>query len=323
MNALPKDLTLRLERIFTKEEITLLKTSISQEKRNVSCRVNTLKSTQNEIEEAFQKASLWYTKLDSPAWAYIFDTWVSEKDLWKLKIYKAGKIYLQGISSQIPANFFSMEKESENLRILDACAAPGWKTGQLRELYPNAEIWAFEPSKIRHEKMQHNFSKLWYENIQTIHDDVRNISSYVPDESYFDMILIDAPCSGEGSITLWNEKYLQNWSLWQIKKYYSLQKSICAALIPYLKQWGELIYSTCTIAPEENEWIGHYLLCNNQNLQLKNIDLEENKYIKIKKWLKQFEKYHFKNEISEHCIRVIPSEYSEWFFISKLIKWAL
>jgi len=58
MNALPKDLTLRLERIFTKEEITLLKTSISQEKRNVSCRVNTLKSTQNEIEEAFQKASL-------------------------------------------------------------------------------------------------------------------------------------------------------------------------------------------------------------------------------------------------------------------------
>jgi 16S rRNA (cytosine1407-C5)-methyltransferase len=188
-------------------------------------------------------------------------------------------------------------------------------------MYPNAEIWAFESSKVRYEKMQHNFTKLWYENIHTIHDDVRNIWNHIKSLEYFDMILIDAPCSGEGSISLWNEKFLENWSLWQIKKYYKLQKSICDAMLAYLKPQGEIIYSTCTIAPEENEWIIHYLLCKYPNLSLENIDLQENKYIKTKRWLKQFEKYHFKNEISDNCIRVIPSEFSEWFFISKIKKW--
>jgi hypothetical protein len=58
MKSLPKDLTLRLEGTLSKEEIILLKNSISQEKRSVSCRINALKSTESEIEEAFIKASL-------------------------------------------------------------------------------------------------------------------------------------------------------------------------------------------------------------------------------------------------------------------------
>jgi len=321
MNTLPENLTLRLTEIFSKEELSLLKTSISKERRVVSCRLNALKSTETEIEEAFKKASLWYTKLEFPIWAYLFDESVQESDLWRLKIYKAWKIYMQWVSSQIPVQYFSNSKwKIKSLKILDACAAPGWKTGQLRELYPDAEIWAFESSKIRYEKMVHNFTKLWYENIKTIHDDVQNISKYIDELNYFDMILIDAPCSWEGSISLSKAKFLENWSLGQIKKYYSIQKSICDALIAYLRVDGEIIYSTCTIAPEENEWVVHYLLCKYPELQLESIDLQENKYIKTKKWLKQFEKYSFKKEISENCVRVIPSEFSEWFFISKIIK---
>ena len=48
----------------------------------------------------------------------------------------------------------------QQLRILDACAAPGGKTSQLAALYPDAEIWAFEPQKIRFDRMNHNFEKL-------------------------------------------------------------------------------------------------------------------------------------------------------------------
>jgi hypothetical protein len=58
MNTLPENLTLRLTEIFSKEELSLLNTSISQERRSVSCRLNALKSTEAEIEEAFFKASL-------------------------------------------------------------------------------------------------------------------------------------------------------------------------------------------------------------------------------------------------------------------------
>ncbi|NDK09608.1 RsmB/NOP family class I SAM-dependent RNA methyltransferase [Candidatus Gracilibacteria bacterium] len=298
-----------------------MKTSISQERRSVSCRLNALKSTETEIEEAFFKASLSYTKLEFPAGCYLFDENVQESDLWRLKIYKAGKIYMQGISSQIPVQYFSNEKgKIKSLKILDACAAPGGKTGQLREQYPDAEIWAFESSKIRYEKMTHNFEKLGYENINTIHDDVKNIAKHIEELNYFDMILIDAPCSGEGAVSLSNTKFLENWSLGQIKKYYSIQKGICDALIPYLRVGGELLYSTCTMAPEENEGVIHYLLCKYPELQLENIDLEQNKYIKTKKGLRQFEKLTFKKEISENCVRVIPSEYSEGFFISKITK---
>jgi len=67
MNTIPENLTLRLAEIFSKEEFDLLKTSISQERRSVSCRLNALKSTETEIEEAFFKASLSYTKLEFPA----------------------------------------------------------------------------------------------------------------------------------------------------------------------------------------------------------------------------------------------------------------
>ena len=72
-----------------------------------------------------------------------------------------------------------------------------------------------------------------------------------------------------------------------------------------------MIYSTCTIAPEENESVVHYLLSKYQNLELQNIDFQKNKYIKYKKALKSFGKYIFRKDISEQTVRVIPSEFSE------------
>lgn len=61
------------------------------------------------------------------------------------------------------------------LKILDACAAPGGKTSQIAELYPDAEIWAFEPHKIRFDKMNYNLEKLGCKNVKTIQDSVENI----------------------------------------------------------------------------------------------------------------------------------------------------
>ena len=207
-----------------------------------------------------------------------------------------------------------------NLKILDACAAPWGKTSQLAALYPYAEIWAFEPSKVRYKKMIHNLQKLGITQVKSIYDSVENIWKYVDTEEYFDMILVDAPCSWEGSISYHNTKFLENWSLRHIKKNYARQKAICDAVLPYLKSYWEMIYSTCTLAPEENEAVIHYLLCKYPELSLKKLNFIENKYIKYNKALKSFWKYIFRKEISECSLRVIPSKYSEGFYIAKLRK---
>lgn len=289
-------------------------------KRPVSFRVNSLKSDTQKIFQSLESANIKYSLLDFPKGCFLLDKRHSESDIWNLDIYKNGEIYMQNISSQVPVHFF-WNADSSKLKILDACAAPGWKTSQLSALYPDAEIYAFEPHKIRYEKMLYNFKKLWCNNISAVHDEIRNIWNYVSWTEYFDMILVDAPCSSEWSLSLHNTKFLESWDISHIKKNYKRQKYILSDVLPYLKNQWELIYSTCTIAPEENEAVVHFALCNYPELELQKLDFRENKYINFSPSLKSFEKLIFKSEISEKTLRVIPSEYSEGFFIAKFKKW--
>ncbi len=328
MQKLPTNIRTRFSSIFSQEEMSYLSNIFSLERRPVSFRVNTLLSSPEEVSEALEWAKIEFTLLDFPTGCFVLGNQYIESDIWKIDIYKKWYIYMQSISSQSPVHFFSPNlsqfspqgEMKPQFRILDACAAPWWKTSQLSALYPNSEIHAFEPNKIRFDKMQHNLKKLWCTNVTAIHDEIRNIWKYIDEENYFDMILIDAPCSSEGSISLHNDKFLESWDISHIKRNYKRQKFILSDTIPYLKEWWELIYSTCTIAPEENEAVVHYALCNYPELTLENIDINQNKYIKYKESLKSFEKMIFKTEISEKTLRVIPSEYSEWFYMAKFIK---
>ncbi len=311
--------------------------------------MNTQKSSCEEIEQALEKYSLTYTKLVFPENCYLLDSSFSESDLWKLRIYKDWKIYLQSISSQVPVHFFSdLSQVSPSkgemkspIRILDATAAPWGKTSQLASLYPDSEIFAFESSKVRCDKMLYNLQKQWIQTqggssllnsesspqwerrVTCIHDDIANIWKYITQEAYFDLILVDAPCSSEWSISLHDTKFLENWDISHVKKNYRRQKAICDSVVPYLKDAWEMIYCTCTLAPEENEAVVHYLLCHYPELTLDSVSTPKNKYIKTKAALSSFEWHPFKKEVSENCLRIIPSEYSEGFFIAKLLKTAL
>lgn len=319
MEKLPKQISDRFSSIYSKKEMTYLETVFLLKRRPVSFRVNTLKSNLQEVEGELTNNSIAYKVLDFPKEAILLDEKYTESDIWKLSIYKLGKIYMQSISSQVPVAYFSKENFT-GLKILDACAAPGGKTSQLSALYPDATIYAFEPQRVRYDKMRYNLKKLWCENVECIHDEIRNIWEYIQEENYFDMILVDAPCSSEGSLSLHNDKFLKSWDISHINKNYKRQKFIVSDIVPYLKDGWEFIYSTCTLAPEENEAVVHYLLSNFKNIQLENIDLWENKYIKHSNSLKGFESKIFKTEISEKTLRVIPSEYSEGFYIAKFRK---
>lgn len=278
--------------------------------------MNRLVSNCKKVELALKKSEITFTKLPFPDNCYLLDSKHTESDLWKTSIYKRGEIYVQSVSSQIPTAFFQAE---EPMRILDATAAPWGKTSQLSEKYPDAEIYAFESSKVRYEKMCHNLKKLGCHNITPIYDSIENIAEHIEEKNSFDIVLIDAPCSNEWSLLYNSARFLENWGVPHIKKNYKRQKSIIDAVVPYLKVDWELIYSTCTLAPEENEAVAHYVLCNHPEFEIQDIEVPETTGINVKQWLPGFGKHIYKKDIQK-SIRTIPSDIAEWFFIAKFIK---
>ena len=302
----------RLEKIYSKEDIKIIKSSFETKKREVSFRINTLKSNKQEIETFLWENNFKFKKVSFLPDSYILPE-IIEKDIWNTSIYKDWKIYLQSISSQIPSTLLELK---ENDRVLDITAAPWSKTTQISALLKNTwEIVACEQNMIRMEKLKYNIKKLWCTNITTFKWDARKLQNFYKKES-FDSILADLPCSWEWRINLNNPKTYSFWNEPNIKRNYLLQKDIIKNTIFLLKPGWVFVYSTCTMSPEENEWIVHYILSNFKDMELDDINLE---YKYFRPWIKKFDKYVYQNDIIK-TIRSIPSEESEWFFVAKFKK---
>lgn len=316
-NKLPSLLLNRLEQIYSKHDLELVFEGFNTPKRPVYFRVNTLKSSIEEVESALKKTGIWYERDSRLEYGYFLLSW-KERDLWDLPIYNEGKIYLQSFSSQLPVQFMELKK---GMDVLDLTAAPGGKTSQISErVWETGVVVALENNALRFEKMQHNLKKLGCTNVQAIHMDALEIPLNLPlvkgEITQFDAILFDAPCSGEWNINFHVEKSFSGWEEKYIHYNYKRQKSIIEKNIHLLKSWGVLLYSTCTLAPEENEGLVHFLLCNFPELELQDISFE---YEFRRPWMKKFGKYIYRSEI-EKCLRVLPNAESEWFFIAKLRK---
>lgn len=164
-------------------------------KRLVTFRVNTLKTTKDSVinilktnEISFEDI-LWYED------GIVVDE-KSEKNIREFEMYKDGEIYLQSLSSMIPPILLD-PKEGEN--ILDMAAAPGGKTTQIAALSINkALITACEKNKIRAERLKYNINKQGATKVSLIMKDARRLDDFFS----FDKILLDAPCSGSGTIDL-------------------------------------------------------------------------------------------------------------------------
>jgi len=312
MKQLPKILQERLTEIYSKDEYAIIKDGFSIKKRKTTFRVNNLKSSYSEIIEALQRESIPFSEIPFLADAFILEKW-DESTLWNLGIYKSGRIYIQSISSQIPVTFLDLQKWD---KVLDITAAPWSKTTQIASiLRGNWEIVAVEKNAIRMEKLKHNLKLQKVKNVKLFKKDASKISEDFSDE-YFDKILVDAPCGSEWNINLNKENTYKNWEARYIKKNYAIQKSILKDNIKLLKEWGILVYSTCTLAPEENEGIVHYLLCNFPELEICDIELD---YEFIKPWIRKFWKYIYTNGV-EKSIRILPNKETWGFFVAKFRK---
>ena len=222
-----------------------------QVKRNTTFRVNTLKSKNDEIETILQEKKIEYETVAWSKEAFILKN-VSERDIRNWEIYQEGKIYLQSLSSMLPP-IVLQPKEGED--ILDMAAAPGGKTTQIAAITKNkANLTACEMNRIRVERLQYNLEKQGA-NAYVMLQDSRKISDFFS----FDQILLDAPCSGSGTIQLHGQsdkqdnKLEKNFTIKLIQKSVEIQTALLKKAINLLKPGKEMVYSTCSILADENE----------------------------------------------------------------------
>ena len=180
--------------------------------------------------------------------------------------YTDGFWTIQDRSSQWIATLLN-PKEGE--KILDACAAPGSKSSHLAELSNDrAEILAVDRSQKRLKILQSNLERLNLKSVTTLKADASNLINLNSKfKSYFDKILLDAPCSGIGTMSRNPDS---KWSLTKekIKSLILLQEKLLDGIFPLLKKDGILVYSTCTICPDENNLLIERFIEKNKSLRL-------------------------------------------------------
>lgn len=313
----PQKLHQRLKEIYSPSDLAHVLEAFALSQRNTSFRINSESSQSESVLEELDSAWINARKLEWMDHAYICDRYVSRKELEAFNCYQSGAIYVQWVASQIPALCFTL---TDPKYILDACAAPGWKTSQLSARYPRATIYAFEPSKVRYEKLLYTLKKQWSKNVTAIHACIEDIENHLNAGITFDGILVDAPCSSEWGILTKSEKFLSSWSEEHIRKNYKRQKKIVSAVIPHLANNWELIYSTCTLAPEENEAVAHFVICWYSNLCIQALPEHIFKSFATSEALSKFGQHIYSRDVTNHSMRINPSETSEWFYVVKFIK---
>lgn len=270
------------------------------QKRFTTLRVNTLKAKVSYICSVLSENNIEYEKVSWNNEALIIKN-ANEIDIKELEIYKNGEIYLQSLSSMMPAIIL---EPKENEDILDMTAAPGGKTTQIAALTNNkANITACEMNTVRADRLKYNVEKQGATSVTVLKEDSRRLNDYFS----FDKILLDAPCSGSGTILLNNERTYKNFSENLVKKTIKSQKDLLKKAIKILKPGHELVYSTCSILKQENENIIKEII---EKGQAEVMPINEEKLKDIPK---------LKSNI-DGALTVCPNEYYEGFFVAKLRK---
>ncbi len=170
-------------------------------------------------------------------------------------LHHAGVLYSQDPSAQLVLDGVEIHPD---MRILDLCAAPGGKTSQLARAIDGGSgvVVANEPHPARSQILLGNMERMGYRNVCVISLDPSEIAVLYPE--YFDLVLVDAPCSGEGMFRKYPES-VSEWSLENVEHCQERGRDILHSAVACLRPGGRLIYSTCTYAPEENEEQVHFL----------------------------------------------------------------
>jgi tRNA (cytosine49-C5)-methyltransferase len=280
--------------------------------RRQSIRLNPLKGTSAQTLDKL-KAGGWH----GTQYAWLPEGYTIDVPIEAVRDNEAvlsGEAYIQNAASWLPVLALdAMPGE----RILDVCAAPGGKTTHIAAMAGNqAHIWANDNGRGRLAKLQANTVRMGAKVQRFTFFDALALSRQLDGEQ-FDKILVDAPCSGEGEKDITDDKVIaEQWSVAQIKRLQQTQKSIVNQAWRLLRPGGTLVYSTCTIAPEENEAVVDYVLRSRADAQVVPLDIKlPNRVATVHEWNGK----HYDPAIAG-CLRLAPSEQIEAFFVCKLQK---
>ena len=284
---------------FNKISLTFLRKSI---------RVNTLKIAVNALKKRLQDT--W--QLQQIPWCKE-GFWIEHKrkerrDIGNLMEHALGYIYVQEAASMLPPIILDPKP---NELILDMCASPGSKTTQIASMMQNKGLLVTNDIEIQRLKaLGINLQRSGVINsIITL-----SAGRYFKDMK-FNKILVDAPCSGTGTIRK-SFKTLQMWNPDMIKRLAITQKQLIENAFKNLEDNGTLVYSTCSLEPEENEAVVDFLLNKYDNAGLEDIKLN----IKRSPAILRFEDNSYNQEIMK-CLRIWPQDNdTEGFFVARIRK---
>jgi tRNA (cytosine49-C5)-methyltransferase len=270
-------------------------------------RVNTLKCSKEDLIKRLKDWKL--TELPFCKDGFIIEHKDKERrDIGNIKEHFLGYFYVQEAASMLPPLVLD-PKEGDV--VLDVASSPGSKTTQMAMMMKNKGlIVANEYKYTRLKPLQVNLQRCGVTNT------VLSLGFGERIKGNYDKILLDAPCSGTGAIRK-SRKTLQIYNKGMIKKLSYTQKDLISRAFKILNKNGTLVYSTCSLEPEENEGIVDYLLNEFDNASLEKIDI---KGLNKSEIVTSFEGKTFNKEINK-CLRIWPQDNNtEGFFVAKIKK---
>lgn len=290
-------------------------------------RVNTLKITVSELRQRLEEKGWVLTRIP---WCkegfYVEGHKVDHRfDIGNLVEHALGYFYIQESASMIPPVVLmgdsSDSSDESSFTVLDLCAAPGSKTTQLGQYMKNNGLLIANDVEInRLMPLTLNLTRMGITNMLITHNAFSRGKNnprprYPFEEPVFDRILVDAPCSGTGTIRK-SFKVLSMYSYGLVRRMSSIQKQLIKHAFSMLKPGGVMVYSTCTQEPEENEGVINYLLNNFPEAELLDVTLD----IKRHDAVLSFEGFDYNPEVKK-CLRIYPQDNdTEGFFVAKIQK---
>lgn len=302
---------MKLEKLFARYKpiITDYENFLSMLRRPLvqSFRVNTLKASSSDISLVMSDVKA--TRLPFYEYGFTLDRRTS---LGNHPAHMLGLIYMQEIASMVPV--LVLEPQPGEV-VLDLCAAPGSKTTQIAQAMHNRGLLVVnEVNRRRRQGLLQNIKRCGLLNEVVISLRGQRIDRVFPD--YFDRILIDAPCSAEGTVRK-SKAVLSHWGTRNIERMARIQKGLIVSAFRSLRPGGTMVYSTCTIAPEENEAVVAYLLERFPDADLMPIALPG---MKLRPGIGTWQVENFDKRIKK-CVRILPQDNDTApFFIAKIAK---
>jgi 16S rRNA (cytosine1407-C5)-methyltransferase len=272
-------------------------------------RVNLLKTNKQELTATLRDNYSIITE-DIPGLPFTLKVTEGKEKVSKTIEHINGMFYMQGLSSMLPPLVLDAQPGET---ILDLCSAPGSKTTEIGEMMLNrGTLVANEIALNRVKMLVYNIDRMNLVNAGVLHYKGELLSKIYFE--YFDRILVDAPCSGLGIIQ--KKEEVNNW--WSVDKAEmlgDLQVRLLVAAVKMAKPGGEIVYSTCTLTPEENEFVVNTIL-KRYPVEIEPINLP----VPSRDGFTSFNDVQLNPSLKE-ARRILPWEInSDGFFIVKLRK---